>query len=441
MADHPALVALEYNIIYNPMQVSWLTMEPKNRFLRHNSCISHLEDRKMTYRTGKTRKKAAWYLVFPLIILLSACNLTTYTPTEVQQVNTPEALPTQPDPASSPVVVEPEPTPSDEGMPVFNGGFMVLRDGRYQAIDYYGQPMGFEAAAGGTDWVNDALVGTTKKSVVYGTNEGLTLIEFDGQKKLEFAGTQRISSVEFSRDASRIAWVTEEIVDMGANVTLWMANADGSNPVRVYELTAEETRSMPSTFEILGWTADGKLLFGTKASGIGGYILFGGWINLYSFDPASGVITDLYINDGSSSMCVNSISEDLSMVAVGCKIIQIQNLQTGSMVDLPAVAEQNFAGSAIFSPTGTRVAYGTGRGNPEDEGGKLVVAPSDGSGDQQILAEINKGYFQVLGWIDEEHILYRASAGFDADPSVWRVSLDGSAPVKLADGLFVGFIY
>jgi len=395
----------------------------------------------MKNRIGIHRNIAAWSLIFPLIIILGACNLTSYTPTAVEQANTPEPLPTQPDPTSSPVAEEPEPTPSDEGMPIFNGGFMVLTSGQYKAIDYYGQPMGFEAAVDSTDWVNDASVGTTKKSVAYGTNQGLTLVEFDGQRQLDFAGQQRVSSVEFSRDASRIAWVTEEVVDMGVNVVLWLANADGSNPVRVYELTAEETRAMPSTFEIYEWTADGKLLFGTKASGIGGYILFGGWNNLYLYDPASGIITDLYINDGSSNMCVNSISNDLSMVAVGCKTIQIQNLQTGSVVDLPAVSEQNFAGSTKFSPNGKLVVYGTGRGNPEDEGGKLVVAPSDGTGDQQILAEINKGYFQVLGWIDENHILYRASAGFDSDPSVWRVSLDGSAPVKLTDGLFVGFIY
>jgi len=43
MADHPALVALEYNIIYYPMQVTWLPLELNRCYDRHNTCISQSE--------------------------------------------------------------------------------------------------------------------------------------------------------------------------------------------------------------------------------------------------------------------------------------------------------------------------------------------------------------------------------------------------------------
>ena len=67
--------------------------------------------------------------------------------------------------------------------------------------------------------------------------------------------------------------------------------------------------------------------------------------------------------------------------------------------------EQNRAGSAKFSPSGTLVAYGVGRGNPDSEFGQVVVAPADGSGDQTIVAAMEGGYYQVLGWIDESSLL------------------------------------
>ncbi len=145
-------------------------------------------------------------------------------------------------------------------------------------------------------------------------------------------------------------------------------------------------------------------MYGTRAYGIGGYILFAGWNDLYLYDPADGTVRDLYVNDGTSNMCVNSLSSDFTQVAIGCQTMQVNNLATGAKVDLPAVREQTVAGSAKFSPSGKLVAYGVGRSNPDNEFGQVVVAPADGSGDQTIVAAVEGSYYQVLGWIDESSL-------------------------------------
>jgi len=323
-----------------------------------------------------------------------------------------------------------------------SGGIMVLGNNQFTSIDYFGQSLGFIADSGGIEWVSDSAAGVTKKNIALATYDGLVLIDPEGQQQLSFAGSNPITSTDISRDGTKIAWVSEQMIESSFRVELWAANIDGSDAIRVYEITPEESLVNPTTFEIIGWTADSKLLFGTRAVGIGGYILYSGWINLYLFDPATEVTTDLYINDGSSNMCVNSISNGFTMAAVGCKTIQIQNLVTGSVVDFPAVTGQNFAGSAQFSPSHTLVAYSIGRGNPENEYSQLLIAPVDGSSAPAALDTIEGGYFLVLGWVDENTILYRSSSGLDGASAIWRVETDGrSKPFKIADGLFMGFIY
>lgn len=322
------------------------------------------------------------------------------------------------------------------------GGIMVLTDGQFKSIDPFGQPLGFSAPATGIDWINDPRVGVTKKNVLLATHDGLELIDMEGSRLLPFAGTKSMLSADISRDGSRIAWVTDEVIGSGLQVELWTSNFDGSNAVKVYELTPAETSVKPTAVEILGWTADGKLLYATRADGIGGYILYLGWNDLFVYDPATGRSTDLYIDDGSNWMCVNAISNNFNLVAIGCKTIRIQNLTTGEGFEFPAVVDQNVAGSAKFSPNDTQIAYSVARGNPDDEYSQLLVAPADGSSPPLILDTIQKGYFNVLGWIDKNTVVYQSYPSFGDPPEIWRVETDGSSePFKIADGTFAGFIY
>lgn len=381
-----------------------------------------------------------------VVLLLSACNLISAEPTSAVETpaNTPIVIATNTPQPPTPLPVEDTaiPVPTDEPAvePQF-GGFMVLTNGEFIAIDLFGQPMGFRAPAGMTEFIRQEQAGVTKKSVAMASNTGLLLVEMDQIQPLAFAGSNSVFSAGISRDGSLIAWVSQIMADNSVAFELWVAGIDGSNALKVAERTPAETLVNPTSIEIAGWTADGKLIFGTRPSGIGGYILFAGWNDLYLYDPTDGTVRDLYINDGTSNMCVNSLSSDFSLVAIGCETMQVQNLVSGAKVDLPAVPEQNRAGSAKFSPSSTLVAYGVGRANPDSEFGQVVVASADGSGDQTIVAAMEGSYYQVLGWIDETSLLLWSSSTLDIGPSVWKVNIDGSGLTKLSDGWFAGFIY
>ena len=378
-----------------------------------------------------------------LVLLLSACNLFAAEPTSVVEtpVNTPIVIATNTPQPATPLPVEETAAPTAEPLAPEFGGFMVLTNGEFVAIDLFGQPMGFRAAAGMTEYIRQEQAGVTKNSVALASNTGLLLVEMDQIQPIAFAGSNSVFSAGISRDGSQIAWVSQIMADNSVAFELWVAGIDGSNAQKIAERTPSESLVMPVSIEIVSWTADGKLIYGTRPFGIGGYILFAGWNDLYLYDPADGTVRDLYINDGTTNFCVNSLSSDFTQMAVGCETIQIQNLVTGAKVDLPTVPEQIRAGSAIFSPSGQLVAYGVGRANPESEFGQVVVAPVDGSGDQTIVAALDGGYYQVLGWIDEGSLLLWSSIGADVPSSIWKVNIDGSELVKLADGWFAGFIY
>ncbi|HWR65653.1 MAG TPA: hypothetical protein VN364_06000, partial [Bellilinea sp.] len=372
----------------------------------------------------KSTKRITAALAKLAFLTLTACNLSSGEPTNAVETpaNTPIVIaPNTPQPATPlPVEETAVPTNVPASEPQF-GGFMVLSNGEFIAIDLFGQEMGFRAPAGMTEYVRQEQAGVTKKSVALASNTGLLLVEMDQIQPLAFAGSKTVFSAGISRDGSLIAWVSQIMADNSVAFELWVAGIDGSNARKIAERTPAEMLTNPTSIEVAGWTADGKLIYGTRPFGIGGYILFAGWNDLYLYDPADGTVRDLYINDGTSNMCVNSLSNDFSQVAIGCETIQVQNLVSGAIVDLPAVPEQNRAGSAKFSPSGMLVAYGVGRGNPDSEFGQVVVAPADGSGDQNIVAAMEDGYYQVLGWINETSLLLWSSSGMEVSPSVWKV--------------------
>jgi len=395
------------------------------------------------------RSKSTKILTFVSLItvmVLAACTPGAPTPTvETPTLPPPTSQPEATTPPTVPPTAEPTAQPTTPPVqPVF-GGFMLLANREFTALDFSGQPLGFKAPSGTVENIIEGSAGVTKNSVVMATNTGLLMVKTDGISPLPFVGPGNVTGASNSRDGSKIAWVTEQTIDnsgqISLQVELWVANMDGSNAVKAAELTPVQTAAAPSSFSVIEWTADGRLVYATRAVGIGGYILFGGYTNLYLFDPANGKSIELFVNDGSTAMCVNSISADLSQVAVGCKTIQVQTLATGAKVDLPAVTDQTVAGSAQFSPSGAQIAYGAGRANPDSEFGQVVVAPVDGSNAPRVIASFEGGYYQVLGWLDENTLILRLFPITAGTSGVWKINIDGSGLTKLADGVFVGFIY
>ncbi|MRR33031.1 hypothetical protein EG834_22475, partial [bacterium] len=137
-------------------------------------------------------RKFTAVLTLVAVLSLSACNTFSGEPTTAAgtQVSSPIVIATNtPQPATSlPVEETAVPTAVPTSEPQF-GGFMVLTNGEFVSVDLFGQPMGFRAPAGMTEFVRQEQAGVTKKSVALATNTGLLLVETDQIQPLAFAGS------------------------------------------------------------------------------------------------------------------------------------------------------------------------------------------------------------------------------------------------------------
>jgi len=224
---------------------------------------------------------------------------------------------------------------------------------------------------------------------------------------------------------------------------IFISALDGTQKQMV--LTETNDNSL-SVLVVAGWSQDGQqLYFSREPLGIGGYILFGGISNLSVYTVADASSRELISSEAASAICLDALSPDEQWVADHCetKAITLRNLKTGerNQLALPAgLTEVGGAGSARFSPDGTRVAYSLARHDPENEQGWVAV--SDGlSGDSHLIATGSPGgYFTVAGWLDANTVVLQfwgmASPGV---ANVWLARADGSDLKHLADGTFLGF--
>jgi len=245
----------------------------------------------------------------------------------------------------------------------------------------------------------------------------------------------------------RLAWGTQPTSDTPS--ALLASGLDGSQLETL--LTQAGDSNPPLQLVAEAWSADGKTLYFSKEPvGIGGYILFAGASNLYQIDVTTKLVTEL-IPQGAASgpvICLDALSEDFRLVADHCasQTITIRNLRDGTSVTIQPPAEAagfRFMGSARFSPDGKQVAFGLGKGDPNAEQGWLAIADSAGGASKVILASPAGVYYTVLGWLDDQTLLVQSSEP-KCSPNclngLWTVGIDGSAPVKVADGSFLAVI-
>ena len=163
---------------------------------------------------------------------------------------------------------------------------------------------------------------------------------------------------------------------------------------------------------------------------------------MFVHDPAANVNTTLVPDDERLGLCLSSISNDLRLAAIVCGEqpgVRVRPLNNGPETSFPVLTDQGSAGSAKFSPSGEWLAYVIQRVNPDDELGKVVVVPSNGSAAPRIIAE-QQGTFTVEGWLDENSFLVTRSDFISNLSTIWRMNRDGSDITQLTDGQFLGFI-
>ncbi len=397
------------------------------------------------FLTGHFSKAAALTLL--VLFTVSACSAGTQTPTAgADQQATIEYLETrvaqgnqaseQPSPQPQ---VKPSPTP-DEIQSDY-AGFMVFVDQKFVGLDFNGQPLGFSVDVPGVENLSlyDASVFDLGVLHAYAPQMQIRLVTAAGISVLDYISMEQPVNAIISADGSLVAWAKHSFGGDAPGSELYAANLDGSDTRLVDQILPEDNADRWLTLRPLEWTRDGKLLYAAQLTGIGGYILFPGWNSLRLYDPADGSLTVL-VEDDPAGMCINSLSADRSLAALGCKEIRIRRLADGSEITLPALDLQKIAGSARFSPSGERVAYAVAASNPDNERSQVVVAASDGSSEPYPIQTMEGGNYHVLGWINEDSFLFSAHTTFENVTTIWRIDRDGSRPTQLIEAQFLGFI-
>jgi hypothetical protein len=325
-------------------------------------------------------------------------------------------------------------------------GFMVNINGHFISYDFNGIPLGFDAETIAENWISDNEVSVFNDQVYFsefGENSGVFRVTQQGAQKINFINADSNPvSISVSPDLTQIAWSTSEWIDNAPQTDLFMSNLDGSDQRLISQIPSADQSEFWRIYHPYGWTSDGKLIYATGLTGIGGYLLFWGYNGLFVYDPLTNVSTTLVPDEERLGLCLSSVSDDLSMVAIVCGDqpgVKVRNLNNGSETSYPVLADQGTAGSAKFSPSGEWLAYVIQRVNPDDELGKVVVVPVDGSAAPQIIAE-QIGTFTVEGWLDENSFLVTRSDIISNISTIWRMNRDGSDITQLTDGQFLGFI-
>ncbi|NTW44620.1 MAG: hypothetical protein HGB14_09365 [Anaerolineaceae bacterium] len=362
-------------------------------------------------------------------------------PTETQQST---SIPHTPEETNTP---EPEVIqPTEMFADTQYRGFIGLKEQKFIAYDFQGVELGFSVSSGPESIYSDNEVSVLTDSIVYtGFTDAFRVYQVDqsGTRSLDFISVTDPISLSVSPDGTKIAWGTSTWIDNAPQTEIFVANMDGSNIHLVDKILASEQIDAWLVFHPIRWMSDGRLVYATGMTGIGGYLIFWGYNGIRIYDPQSDSI-EILVNDNEMlGLCVSSISEDLSKVAIVChdpeRAVRVRDLNTKNEIRYEVLPDQNSAGSAQFSASGEWLAYVIQRQNPDDEYGFVVVVPTDGSIPPKVIAENPGGTFHVEGWIDEESFLV-SGIDFERKSSIWRMNRDATDITRVTDGNFVGFL-
>ncbi len=282
----------------------------------------------------------------------------------------------------------------------------------------------------------------------FSTQSKAVSINENGSQDLAFIQNPNYGLAIWRGDANaqpKLAWGTQPTA-ADASSSLMVSNLDGSNPQTLLVMPVDASQPMQLLAEF--WSADGQsLYYSQEPYGIGGYIPFGGASSLYKIDLASKQVTELIPMAASSGpmTCLDALSGDYMLVADHCteKVLTIRDLTSAKTTTInppDGLTGIRLLGSARFSPDGKRVAFAMAKGDPSGEQGWVAV--SDGlSGASKLLLTGQPGsYYTVAGWLNDDTLLVQSN-GLVCNPNcaneLWSVGIDGSAPVKIADGSFL----
>ncbi|HET7011023.1 MAG TPA: hypothetical protein VFI11_09630 [Anaerolineales bacterium] len=378
--------------------------------------------------------------VFALLAAALACSLPG-TPTA------PPPEPTLPPEPTAEVLPTAEMAPTDSGEPTAapTGDVIavVVSDDLISLYRLDGGSVGRWEAPGIT-WPRQGWVQVVGGSVYYvkPSTGAVAAVSWTGTTDFSFTAMPNLSAFAVSPDEQFMAWSTTSYTDVPVS-QLWMSRLDGSDMRMILESDASDEIADWFVLEPVTFGHDGSLVYAWQITGIGGYILFGGYSSLYRYDPATGTSTPMAALVGDSTgPCWGGIREDLAFVAGHCvgadgtMAMRERNVLAGTENVFPEFPDQGQAGAAVYSPSGNRLAYAIARSNQDDEAGQIIVRMSPEAAPASI-ASITDGYFRILFWLDESQLLVGGmEAGQD---QVYLVQLDGTR-FSVAPGVLAGWM-
>ncbi len=263
----------------------------------------------------------------------------------------------------------------------------------------------------------------------------------DGVETLDFTSAEPQSTLTFavSDDDRRIAWTLSSFDVAGVSSQLWIADIDGGNSQIIVESDPADSLAEYFALEAVRWLEDGDLVYAWQVTGIGGYILFFGWSSLYRYSPADGVTTPLVpATEEGSGPCWYGLSPDGDYAAGGCGEdgMRERELASGTDTAFEVLSDQGQQGAAAYSPSGAQLAYAVARGNPEDEGGQVLLRQRRGEAPAAIASD-SPAYFYRLLWVDEERMAVGTSAA--GGEAVELLNVDGTRS-PIGDGALIGLM-
>lgn len=241
--------------------------------------------------------------------------------------------------------------------------------------------------------------------------------------------------------ANAIAWGKLDQSGAKPLIQIMLSAPDGSG---VRAVLTDTVNAGPIVLKPQRWSQDGKrLFFARDPIGLGGYILFAGFTDLWSLDPVSGKATQLLaprVKNG--FVCMDDISPNEQYVTDHCSMTHMEVVEIAAnksaVITPPAnVSGVGLVGGARFSPDSTKIAYGLARHVPGNEQG--WVALSDGlSGKSTLIATSPaKDYFSVAAWLDASTLILQSNG---PTAGIWLARTDGSSTKRLSDGIFLGVL-
>jgi hypothetical protein len=243
-----------------------------------------------------------------------------------------------------------------------------------------------------------------------------------------------------SNDGAKIAWAYST-VDFESDPpryvnSLWTANIDGSSRAAILDQVenSEGRFVTPARF-----SSDSAAFFYALQPDIGGPVLSGRFDTLYRFTLSQNQAQLIYACPEENPACIGGVSPDGELVTIvqpAAGVIQLFNTSGGALntIALPAT---DYTERTAFSPSGNLAFVTATLTQASDDAPPLpspgylsVIAPPYGDQPQTLLTNNNIG--TLLGWIDDNRLLY-GTLDAEGNTGTSIISLDGPVTELPAD--------